>query len=104
MGIPDGLRGPREAAYVRKQEEKSFRGLLKLFNRACDATGRPRYEDGGPSLPLGGAAETSTVRVEVANCDGFAHQNQALLLSELNVEDFRPPQGSASTPKLPPSR
>ena len=85
MGPPDGLRGPREAAYVRKQDEMSFRGLLKLFNRACDTTGRRRCEDAGPSLPLGGAAETSTVGVEVANCDDFDHQTQAFMLSELNV-------------------
>ena len=52
MGIPDALHNPRSDAYVRRQEEKSFRGLLKLFNRACDATGRPRYEDVCPTLPL----------------------------------------------------
>ena len=58
MGIPDGLQDSRPAAYVRRQEEKSSRGLLKLCNRACDATGRPRYDDLWPPLPLGKAAST----------------------------------------------
>ena len=58
MGNPDGLQESRPVAYVRRQEEKSYRGLLELFNRACDATGRPRYEDLWPPLPLGKAAST----------------------------------------------
>ena len=58
MGIPDGLQDSRPASYVRRQEEKSYRGLLKFFNRACDATGRPRYDDLWPPLPLGKAAST----------------------------------------------
>ena len=45
MGIPDVRCVSQESAYVKKQKEKSYRGLLKLFNRACDATGRPRYEE-----------------------------------------------------------
>ena len=52
MGIPDALHNPRSDAYVRRKEENSFRRLLNLFNRACNATGRPRYEDVCPTLPL----------------------------------------------------
>ena len=67
MGIPDGLSGSRQAAFVRKQEEKSFRGLLKLFNRACDATGRPRYEDLMPPLPFVDAATDPVPPAEVVD-------------------------------------
>ena len=52
MGIPDAASDPRSAAYRARCEEKSFRGLLKLFNRACEATGRPVYEDRLPAKPL----------------------------------------------------
>ena len=51
MGIPYAASDPRSAVYRARCEEKSFRELLKLFHRACEATGRPGYEDRVPEKP-----------------------------------------------------
>ena len=63
MGIPDVRSALQQSAYLKKQEEKSYRGLLKLFNRACDATGRPRYdelrEQLRPQMPRGALGITA---------------------------------------------
>ena len=82
MGIPDGTQDARAAAYVRKQEEKSFRGLLKLFNRACDATGRPRYEELCSPLPFRDATLTSSSPAKPANLGSPASASRPLVLTD----------------------
>ena len=91
MGIPDALHNPRSDAYVRRQEEKSFRGLLKLFNRACDATGRPRYEDVCPTLPLCAPDASAPV----------ATRGDSAPTAETDGEGLcRPPPGLAWSPPI----
>ena len=97
MGIPDVRRVSQQSAYVKKQEEKSYRGLLKLFNRACDATGRPRYEELQrqlrPPPPLGtlGISEGGDIvaTAHVSN-SSTAPDHEA---SEIVPEVVRPPPG-----------
>ena len=93
MGIPDGLRGTRSVTYMRKQEEKSFRGLLKLFNRACDATGRPRYEDLWPPLPLRGAASAPSSPAALENLGSSPAMAQSSNFPEAAPVIVSPPPG-----------
>ena len=93
MGIPDGLRGTRSVTYMRKQKEKSLRGLLKLFNWACDATGRPRYEDLWPPLPLRGAASAPSSPAALENLGSPPAMAQSSNFPEAAPAIVRPPPG-----------
>lgn len=42
-GFDSDIQEIRRTAYLRRQEERSYTKLLKLFDRACEATGRPSY-------------------------------------------------------------
>ena len=93
MGIPDGLRGTRSVTYMRKQKEKSLRGLLKLFNWACDATGRPRYEDLWPPLPLRGAASAPSSPTALENLESPPAMAQSSNFPEAAPAIVSPPPG-----------
>ena len=97
MGIPDGTydgaRDARAAAYVRKQEEKSFRGLLKLFNRACDATGRPRYEELCSPLPFQGATSPPSSLVKSSGFEEATPASHHLVRSDASPMIITPPPG-----------
>ena len=93
MGIPDGIRDARAVEYVRKQKEKSFRGLLKLFNRGCDATGRPRYEDLCPPQPFRSAAPTPSSLAEPVDLKTPASASQHLVLPDAAPVIINPPPG-----------
>ena len=83
----------RLVTYMRKQEEKSFRGLLKLFNRACDATGRPRYEDLWPPLPLRGAASAPSSPAALENLGSPPAMAQSSNFPEAAPVIVSPPPG-----------
>lgn len=101
MGIPDELPASRHSAYLRRQEEKSFRGLLKLFNRACDATGRPRYEEFSPPLPIGGAASLPAQPVSTVDPLTSVSSTQDHAIPEQVSEPIRPPPGLGWGPAIP---
>ena len=93
MGILDGLRGTRSVTYMQKEKGKSFRGLLKLFNRACDATGRPRYEDLWPPLPLRGAASAPSSPAALENLGSPPAMAQSSNFPEAAPVIVSPPPG-----------
>ena len=92
-GTYDGARDARAAAYVRKQEEKSFRGLLKLFNRACDATGRPRYEELCSPRPFQSAAMPPSSMVKSSDFEEATPVSHHLARSDASPMIITPPPG-----------
>ena len=92
-GTYDGARDARAAAYVRKQEEKSFRGLLKLFNRACDATGRPRYEELSSPRPFQSAAMPPSSMVKSSDFEEATPVSHHLARSDASPMIITPPPG-----------